>query len=80
MIPESGRAGTNPLTGRHASMARIRRLRALIVGLSIAGTVMAIASGCAVVPAYVAPARVVVAPRPVVVAPAPVVWGVIRVR
>ena len=65
-------------------MARIRRLRPLIVALSIAGAVTASASGCAVVPAYVAPARVVVAPRPVVVAPAPavvvapapVVWGV----
>jgi hypothetical protein len=69
-------------------MARIRRLRPLIVALAIAGAVTANASGCAVAPAYVAPARVVVAPRPVVVAPAPavliasapVVWGVIRVR
>ncbi len=60
----------------------------MFIVLAIAGAVTASASGCAVVPAYVAPTRVVVAPRPVVVtpapavvvAPAPVVWGVIRVR
>jgi hypothetical protein len=69
-------------------MARNRPLRPLIVALSIAGAITVSASGCAVAPAYVAPARVVVAPRPVIVAPAgavvvvpaPVVWGVIRVR
>lgn len=93
MMPESGRAGTprtgtNSLTGRYSPMARIRRLRPLIVALSIAGAVTVSALGCAVAPPYVAPARVVVASRPVfvapapavVVAPAPVVWGVIRVR
>jgi hypothetical protein len=93
MTPKSGRAGTprlgtNLLTWRYTLMARIRRLRSLIVAMSIAGAVTASASGCAVAPAYVAPARVVVVPRPVVVAPAPavvvapapVVWGVIRVR